>query len=79
VSLPPNLEEMKTGEVARIAREHGIPNVEQMDKQEMIEALSRKTGERIPVASQARGQRGKDPAPAGTSPQDWKNIPGNQS
>jgi hypothetical protein len=69
---------MKTGEVARVAREHGVPIREGMDKQEMIEALSRKTGEQRPIASQAKGQRGKDPMPPGVSPEEAKNIPGNQ-
>ncbi|GII25087.1 hypothetical protein [Planosporangium mesophilum] len=77
MSLPQNLEQMKTGEVARITRERDIPNVDKMDKQEMIEALNRQAG-RGPIASRAGGQ-GKDPRPPGTSPEEWKNIPGNQS
>jgi hypothetical protein len=59
---------MNTGEVAQIARERGVPNVDQMNKEEMIQALTRQAG----------GQ-GKDPQPPGTRPQDWKNVPGNQS
>ena len=40
MSLPANLDQMKTGEVAEIARQRGIPEVEKMNKQQMIEALT---------------------------------------
>jgi transcription termination factor Rho len=79
-TLPPNLEQMKTGEVAQIAREFGIPDVEKMNKQQMIEALTRQAGVQSggQVAGQASGQ-GKDPRPPGTKPEEWKDVPGNQS
>jgi transcription termination factor Rho len=53
MSVPQNLDQMKTGEVAEIARQRGIPDVEKMNKQQMIEALTRQGGEQ-------GGQRGSD-------------------
>jgi transcription termination factor Rho len=44
MSLPANLDQMKTGEVAEIARQRGIPDVEKMNKQQMIEALTGQGG-----------------------------------
>lgn len=69
------LQQMKTGELAQQARKAGVKGVEDMDKEEMIQAMSSKPGAPKP------GQAGKAhaPAPAGSKPQDWKNIPGNQS
>lgn len=72
-----NLQEMKTGEVMQKAREAGIENVEGKNKQELIDEL----GSGAPASAQPGhgGGRGDTPAPAGTSPEDWKNVPGNQS
>jgi hypothetical protein len=75
-----DLRQMKTGEVAELAKQAGIPNVSQMDKGEMIEALHRRGiagGERFDRPG--GGQSQKDPAPKGVDPSQYKNLPGNQS
>ncbi|HEX5595726.1 MAG TPA: hypothetical protein VFX61_06870 [Micromonosporaceae bacterium] len=71
-----NLNKMKTGAVADRARKAGIQGVENMNKEQMIQALG---GKGAPPSTKAgRGGEHK-PAPSGTKPQDWKNVPGNQS
>ncbi|SCG70274.1 Rho termination factor N-terminal domain-containing protein [Micromonospora inositola] len=67
-----NLTQMKTGEVAKRARKAGVDNVDRMNKQEMIAAIGRNESGRS-------GGGGHAPRPPGTSPQQWKNVPGNQS
>jgi hypothetical protein len=62
------LNRMKTNELAERARKAGIKGIENMNKQQMIDAISG-----------GRGGGEHAPAPAGSKPQDWKNIPGNQS
>jgi hypothetical protein len=80
MTMAEDLREMATGEVAERAKRAGIPNVSQMNKSEMIEALHRKG-----VAGSERydepggGQSKKDPAPEGVDPAQYKDIPGNQS
>jgi hypothetical protein len=69
--------QMTTGEVAEMARRAGVKGVEQMNKEEMLRAM----GKGAPKSAQPGqgGGRGDRPAPPGTKPQDWKNIPGNQT
>jgi hypothetical protein len=75
-----NLSQMKTGEVAERAKQAGIPNVSQMNKGEMIEALQRKgQGGTERYDRPGGGQSRKDPAPQGVDPSQYKDIPGNQS
>jgi hypothetical protein len=75
-----NLSEMTTGEVADRAKQAGIPNVSQMNKGEMIEALQRAgQGGTERYDQPGGGQSKKDPAPEGVDPSQYKNIPGNQS
>lgn len=69
-----DLEDMKTGEVADKAREAGVENVEQMNKGEMIDALGGGTN-----TEHGGGQSQKDPKPEGVSPEDYKDVPGNQT
>jgi hypothetical protein len=72
-----DLTQLKTGEVAKLARKAGLKNVDQMNKDEMIRAMGGG-----PPRSRLPGQGGgpgDSPQPKGTSPQEWKNIPGNQS
>jgi hypothetical protein len=72
-----DMSQMKTGELAQRARKAGVRNVDQMNKEEMIRAM----GGEIPrskMPGQGGGQ-GDAPQPKGSRPQDWKNIPGNQS
>jgi hypothetical protein len=71
------LQGMTTGEVAEKALEAGLENVEQMNKQEMIDAL----GEAQPQSSEPGhgGGQGDEPKPSGTDSKDWKDVPGNQS
>lgn len=72
-----DLNRMKTGEVANLARKAGVQGVEHMNKQQLIEAMGA-----APPKSAMPGQgggQGDTPPPPGTRPQDWKNIPGNQS
>ncbi|PSK64068.1 hypothetical protein B0E53_03973 [Micromonospora sp. MH33] len=71
-----DLNQMKTGEVAKQARKAGIDNVDQMNKDEMIQAMSRGGGSGQPGRG---GGKGDSPQPSGTRPQQWKNVPGNQS
>jgi hypothetical protein len=72
-----NLNQMKTGEVAERARKAGVKGIENMNKEEMIRAMG---GGQPESAKPGRGGgQGDSPQPAGTRPQDWKNIPGNQS
>lgn len=82
-----NLRQMKTGEVAERARQAGVQNVEQMNKQQLVQAVSQarpqqgraQQGRSQKGRSAGGGQRAKDPRPPGTSPQQWKNVPGNQT
>jgi len=69
--------QMTTGEVARQARKAGIEGVEKMNKDQMLRAM----GQQGPDSAQSGhgGGQGDRPAPRGSKPQDWKNIPGNQS
>jgi hypothetical protein len=71
-----NLSQMKTGEIAARARKAGVQNVEQMNKDQMIQAMSRSSS---PSAKRGHGGGRHAASPRGTGPQDWKNIPGNQS
>lgn len=66
--------QMKTGELRKQAERAGLDNVDQMNKNEMIQALGGSAN-----ARQGGGQRQKDPRPQGISPQDYKNVPGNQT
>ncbi|PZF86367.1 hypothetical protein [Micromonospora deserti] len=72
-----NLTQMKTGEVAERARSAGVQNVEQMNKDQMIQAM----GGGQPQSKQPGrgGGRGDAPQPKGTDPKQWKNVPGNQT
>lgn len=72
-----SLQDMTTGEVAEKARQAGLENVEQMNKQEMIDAL----GKERPDSSEPGhgGGQGDTPKPGGTDAKDWKDVPGNQS
>lgn len=67
------LSRMKTSEIAERARRAGVKNVEQMNKEQMIQAM---TGGQAEAKKPGRGHA---PQPPGTGPQEWKNIPGNQS
>lgn len=66
--------EMKTGELRKQAERAGIRNTDQMNKNDMIQALGGTAN-----ANRGGGQRQKDPKPPGVSPKDYKNIPGNQT
>jgi hypothetical protein len=66
--------QMKTGELRKQAERAGMRNVDQMNKDEMIRKLGGSAN-----AKQGGGQRQKDPRPKGISPQDYKNVPGNQT
>jgi hypothetical protein len=72
-----DLTQMKTGEVAKRARKAGINNVDQMNKQEMIQAMG--AGPPESAKPGRGGGPGDAPQPSGTSPKQWKNVPGNQS
>ena len=72
-----DLTQMSTGEVAKRARKAGIDNVDQMNKQEMIQAMG--AGQPRSAQPGQGGGAGDAPRPKGSKPQDWKNIPGNQS
>jgi hypothetical protein len=68
--------EMSMNEVAEMARRAGVQGVERMNKEEILRAM----GDRVKSAMPGKGGgHGDRPAPAGSKPQDWKNIPGNQS
>lgn len=69
-----DLAQMKTGELRQQAQRAGLDNVDQMNKDEMIQALGGSSN-----ANRGGGQRQKDPHPKGVSPQDYKNLPGNQT
>lgn len=66
-----------TGQVAQDAKRQGVENTSQMDKEEMIEAM--RGGGDNPSAPGHGGGQGDSPQPKGTSPDDWKDVPGNQS
>ncbi|HEX5542855.1 MAG TPA: hypothetical protein VFX60_15050 [Micromonospora sp.] len=70
-----NLNKMKTGEVAQRARKAGIKGIENMNKEQLIQAM----GGEAPAAKKPGRGGGHRPAPPGSKPQDWKSIPGNQS
>ena len=73
-----SLAQMTTGEVAQRARKAGIANVDQMNKDQMIQAMG--GGAQPESAKPGRGGGpGHKPAPRGTGPKDWKNVPGNQT
>lgn len=72
-----DLSKMKTGEVAKLARKAGIQDIGSMNKQQMIQALN--GGGQQSAKAGRRGGGGHTPAPAGSKPEDWKNVPGNQS
>jgi hypothetical protein len=75
-----DLRQMTTGEVAERAERAGIPNVSEMNKGEMIEALQRKgAGGSERFDRPGGGQSRKDPAPEGVDPSQYKNVPGNQT
>ncbi|MGC1213968.1 MAG: Rho termination factor N-terminal domain-containing protein [Micromonospora sp.] len=65
---------MTTGELRKQAEKAGIRNTDQMNKDDMIQALGGTAN-----ANRGGGQRQKDPRPKGVSPKDYKNIPGNQT
>ncbi|MBM0227203.1 MULTISPECIES: Rho termination factor N-terminal domain-containing protein [Micromonospora] len=66
--------EMTTGQLRKEAQRAGIDNTDQMNKAEMIDALGGSTN-----VNRGGGQTQKDPKPKGVSPQDYKNLPGNQT
>lgn len=70
-------QQMTTGEVAQMARKAGIKGVEDMNKQQMLQAMEK--GGSTQSQPARGGGRGDRPAPKGSNPKDWKNIPGNQS
>jgi Rho termination factor, N-terminal domain len=90
-------ENMTRDELYEMAKEREIPGKSDMNKEQLIQALSKAEdgggggkGERKEEqksehksGSHSRhsggGQREKDPAPAGSDPSEYKNIPGNQS
>ncbi|MEV0733143.1 hypothetical protein [Polymorphospora sp. NPDC050346] len=65
---------MTTGQLRDEAQRAGIGNTDQMDKDDLIGALGGTTN-----ARQGGGQTQKDPRPKGVRPQEYKNIPGNQT
>jgi hypothetical protein len=73
-----NLNQMKTGEVAARARKAGVTGVENMNKDQMIRAIGGGGQPESKKPGRGGGQ-GDHARPPGTKPQDWKNIPGNQS
>lgn len=74
---PEQLQMMKTGEVVQMAREAGIQQPERMNKEQLIQAMGGGNGGSSKPGR--GGGRGDTPAPKGSQPQDWKNVPGNQS
>jgi hypothetical protein len=72
-----NLRQMTAGEVAQKARKAGIQGVEQMNKEQMLQALGQSPPES--ARSSKGGGKGDRPPPKGSDPREWKNIPGNQS
>lgn len=72
--MPRDLAQMKTGELRKQAERAGIRKTDQMNKDDMIQALGGSAN-----AKRGGGQRQKDPRPPGVSPKDYKNIPGNQT
>jgi hypothetical protein len=72
-----NLRQMRTGEVAEQARRAGVRDVEHMNKEQMVQAMSRAKPQQARAGG--GGRKAQAPRPQGTGPQDWKNIPGNQS
>ncbi|MEN3308167.1 MAG: hypothetical protein V7603_4369 [Micromonosporaceae bacterium] len=69
--------QMHMGDLVEMARRKGVQGVERMNKEEILRAIGiDQPGSSAPGQGGGPGDR---PAPAGTKPQDWKNIPGNQS
>jgi hypothetical protein len=71
-----NPRQMTTGEVAKQARKAGIKDIEHMNKEQMLQAMGQQPQESRPGQGGGRGDR---PAPAGSDPKQWKDVPGNQS
>lgn len=69
-----SLQNMKTAQVREKARQAGIKNVGQMNKEELINAMAGGTN-----TQHGGGQRQKDPKPKGMDPREFKNVPGNQT
>lgn len=69
-----DLAQMSTGQLREQAERAGIKNTDQMNKDDMIQALGGTAN-----ARHGGGQRQKDPRPPGVKPKDYKNIPGNQT
>ncbi len=72
-----NERQMTTGDVAQQAKKAGIQGVEQMNKEQMLQALQQNPPESS--RSGKGGGKGDRPPPKGSDPREWKNIPGNQS
>jgi hypothetical protein len=72
-----DVRQMTTGEVAQKAKKAGIQGVEQMNKEQMIQAM----GQSPPQSARSgqSGGKGDRPPPKGSDPRQWKNMPGNQS
>lgn len=68
------LQDMTTGEVQQRARQAGVQDVESKNKSELIEAMGGNAD-----AGQGGGQHTQDPAPKNADPQQYKNVPGNQT
>ncbi|PSK64071.1 hypothetical protein B0E53_03976 [Micromonospora sp. MH33] len=69
-----DLAEMTTGQLREQAERAGVRNTDQMNKDDMIRALGGTAN-----AKQGGGHRQKDPRPQGVNPQDYKDVPGNQT
>jgi hypothetical protein len=85
-----DLESKTREELYEIAKEEEIPHKSKMNKEELIDALSGKGGhekqkeshhkeKKDPSQPGQGGGQGDTPAPKGAKPEDYKNIPGNQS
>jgi hypothetical protein len=67
----------KTGELADRARAAGVKDAEKMNKSQLLDALG--VSEPDSAKPGHGGGQGDAPQPEGTRPEEWKNIPGNQS
>ncbi|HEX6969306.1 MAG TPA: Rho termination factor N-terminal domain-containing protein [Micromonosporaceae bacterium] len=67
---PEDLKQMKTGEVAKLAKKSGIEGIEFMNKQQMIDAITANGGVRGSAKAGQGGHRRSAPASAGGEPKD---------
>jgi len=72
-----DIKNMHLGEIKKQAQKKGLPDAEHKNKGQLIQEMGTSSAQSSKPGR--GGGRAKAPAPKGTKPSEWKNIPGNQS